>query len=56
MHDIGYENARLKSELFMLRRELADLRRRCSEDEDAMREAVKGGNDNRLIELVEERS
>ena len=44
----------LENELEELRLEKANLYNRCLENEEAMYDAVINGNDNHLIELVEQ--
>jgi hypothetical protein len=48
-----YEIAFLKGRIEQLEKEKANLYNRCLENEEAMYDAVKQGNDNHLIELVE---
>lgn len=45
--------AQLKGRIEQLEKEKANLYTRCLENEEAMYDAVKKGNDNHLIELVE---
>ena len=48
------ETALLKARIEQLEKENSQLRALCLENEEAMYDAVIKGNDNRLIELVEE--
>ena len=48
------EVASLKDRIEQLEKEKATLYDRCLENEEAMYEAVIKGNDNQLIELVEQ--
>jgi hypothetical protein len=48
------EVASLKGRIEQLEKEKAKLYDRCLENEEAMYDAVIKGNDNHLIELVEE--
>ena len=49
------EVAFLKKKIEQLQKEIEQLYDRCLENEEAMYDAVINGNDNQLIELVEQR-